>query len=111
MKRLAKMIISCIKNKKYYKLDDKINTLRQLLDNEINIEDIKYLNLSGYCSENSKNNKPNEEYIIIDKLVDYFKNKRYFEEEYIGIYVSGIVYYHELIISKGKMTYRKEIRI
>lgn len=93
-------------------MEDKYNILCKLERDEISINDINYLSLSGYYSYYSRGAcpYPEEEYMLIGNLLNQFKSKAYYREEKIGIWVSGVVYYRELVIENGEMIYREEIK-
>lgn len=90
-------------------MEDKYNILRKLERDEISINDVGYLSLSGYCSR-GLNPYPEEEYILINSLLKRFKDKEYYRKEKIGIWCSGVVYCSELVIENGEMIYREEIK-
>ena len=104
-----KNIIYKIKDSKM-SMEEKYSILNKLRTDEISINYIKYLSLSGYCGYRTRSGRPDEQYILIGSLLKHFEDKPYYREENIGIWLSGIVYYRELIIENGEMIYREEIK-
>ncbi|MEG2983628.1 MAG: hypothetical protein RR835_02930 [Peptostreptococcaceae bacterium] len=84
--------------------ETKFRILKDLLDNKISIEDIKYLSLKGKRGRNEK-------YIFINDFGMKACEKGWFKEIYIGIWESGVVHKCELKIENGVCECRKTIKL